>query len=124
MRTILRFAAVVEIATGLGLVVAPGLVVALLVQGDATVLALLLARVLGITLVALGLACWPARGRTEGALAASRGMLTYNSLVALFLAYVGAALKLGGPLLWPVVALHGLVAVLLSWSMGSQARHG
>ena len=43
----------------------------------------------------------------------SRGMLIYNVLVALFLAYLGAVAHMEGVLLWPGVALHAVVAVLL-----------
>ena len=43
-------------------------------------------------------------------------MLTYNALIALYLAYVGTVAHLGGLLLWPAVALHGVVALLLVWA--------
>jgi hypothetical protein len=96
MRKVLFFAAVVEIATSIGLIGVPALVVPLLVEGEISNLVLLVARVLGITLLALGLACWPQRQRTEGGRAAFRGMLAYNGLIALFLAYVGAVLRVCG----------------------------
>ena len=120
MGRILAFAAVVEIGTGMGLIVAPAIVVALLARGEITDLVLLLARVLGITLLALGLACWPKRQKPEGRLAALRGMLAYNGFVALLLAYAGSALRLAGPLLWPTVVLHGVVALLLVWAWPSE----
>jgi hypothetical protein len=113
VRKVLYFAAATEIATGIGFIVAPTIVLPLLVRGEINDLVLLLARVLGITLIALGLAAWPGRQGADGELAGRRGLLTYNALVALFLTYVGAALNLGGPLVWPTVALHGVVALLL-----------
>jgi hypothetical protein len=122
MRKVLCFAAVLEIATSIGLIAVPAFVVPLLIQGDDSTLMLLVARVLGITLLALGLACWPERPRTEGTIAAFRGMLSYNILIALFLVYVGAILRLGGPLLWPSVALHAIVALWLIWSFGPFRR--
>jgi hypothetical protein len=122
MRTILRFAAATEMATGIGFIFAPALVIALLVRGDISDLTSLVARVLGITLLALGLAGWPGRQDADGGMAAFRGLLTYNALVALLLAYVGAVRATGGPLLWPVVAVHGVVALLLVWSVGVVRR--
>jgi hypothetical protein len=44
---------------------------------------------------------------------ALRGMVVYNVMIAGVLGYAGAALHLGGPLLWPAVAIHTVVAVLL-----------
>lgn len=122
MRRILQFAAVTEFATGVGLVAVPAWLVPLLVRGDVNGLAALLARVLGITLVALGLACWPGRQEPEAGLGAFRGMLLYNVSVAALLGYVGAALHLDGPLLWPSVAVHAVVALLLVWSAGAARR--
>jgi hypothetical protein len=40
-------------------------------------------------------------------------MLLYNAGIALFLGYAGAAGPSSGILLWPAVALHAGVAVLL-----------
>jgi hypothetical protein len=60
----------------------------------------------GNVLVALGLTCWPRPQRAEGGSAAFRAMLTYNSLLALYLAYLGTLGHLRGLLLWPAVALH------------------
>jgi hypothetical protein len=45
-----------------------------------------------------------------------RAMLTYNALVALYLAYLGTAGHLQGLLLWPAMALHAIVALLLVWT--------
>lgn len=40
-------------------------------------------------------------------------MFLYNLLIALFLAYLGTVGHYGGILLWPAVALHGVVGLLL-----------
>jgi hypothetical protein len=64
-------------------------------------------------LLALGLACWPSRQRAESDSAAFRAMLTYNLLIALYLAYLATVAHLAGLLLWPTVALHAVVALLL-----------
>ena len=54
---------------------------------------------------------------------AFRAMLIYNVLIALYLAYLGAAEHLGGVLLWPGVALHAIVALLLVWTVAGPGRH-
>ncbi len=121
-RKILAFAAVVEIGTGLGLAVAPAIIVVLLVGAELSGVGLVLGRCFGITLVALGLACWPGRRHTERASPALGGMLTYNVLIALYLAYLGTLGHLRGYLLWPAVALHGVMALLLMWIRRGKRR--
>jgi predicted cobalt transporter CbtA len=57
LRRLLAFCAVVEIGTGIALMIAPEMVAALLVRAQITELATLLGRCMGIALIALGLAC-------------------------------------------------------------------
>lgn len=59
MRKVLIFTAVAEAATGLALLIAPSLVGQLLLGEQLTGIAIPVARVAGIALVALGVACWP-----------------------------------------------------------------
>src|ERR1700751_344814 len=105
MKNALTFAAVAEVATGLSLLIAPSLVVHLLLGEQLTGLAMPVARVAGIALIALGIACWPGPPLV--------GMLTYSALVTLYLAYLGFA-GLSGILLWPVVVLHAILTAVLS----------
>jgi len=114
-RNILAFASVVEAGTGLVLMIDPALVVKLLLGADVSGVGIPLGRCFGIALLVLGLACWPSRQRSENSAPALRAMLTYNLLIALYLAYLGTAGHLGGLLLWPGVALHAVVALLLVW---------
>jgi len=104
MKNVLTLAAVAEAATGLGLLIVPSLVVQLLLGEQLTGVAIPVARVAGIALFALSIACWPGPPLV--------GMLTYSSLVTLYLAYLGFA-GLTGVLLWPAVALHVILTVLL-----------
>jgi len=105
MKNALTFAAVAEVATGLALLIAPSLVVHLLLGEQLTGLAMPVARVAGIALIALGIACWPGPPLV--------GMLTYSALVTLYLAYLGFA-GLSGILLWPAVVLRAILTALLS----------
>ena len=119
---ILAFAAVVEIGTGLLLMISPAIVAALLLGADVSGVATPLGRCFGIAVLALGLACWPRRQHAESGSPAFRAMLTYNVLIALYLAYLGTVGHLWGLLLWPGVALHGVVALLLVWTWRDERR--
>jgi hypothetical protein len=59
MKNALAFAAVAEAATGLGLLIVPSLVVQLLLGEQLTGVAIPVARVAGVALMGLGIACWP-----------------------------------------------------------------
>ena len=106
MKKALIFAAVGEAATGLALLVVPSLVGQLLLGVDLTGIAVPVARVAGIALIGLGVACWPGPPLA--------GMLIYTALVALYLAYLGTAGGSTGVLLWPAVALHAILTALLA----------
>ena len=106
MKRVLIFAAVGEAATGVALLIVPSLVVRLLLGEELTGIAIPVARVAGIALIALAVACWPGTQLV--------GMLTYSAAVTLYLAYVGFAGGLTGILLWPTVVLHAILTVLLT----------
>ena len=78
MKKLLAFAAIAEAATGLALIVVPSLVGWVLLGTELTGVAIPIARVTGIALVGLGVACW----LNWTALC---GMLTYGTLVTLYL---------------------------------------
>jgi hypothetical protein len=105
MRRVLIFAAVGEAATGLALLIVPSLVGLLLLGEELTGIAIPVGRVAGIALIALGVSCWSASPLV--------GMLTYSSAVTAYLAYLGFAGGLAGVLLWPAVALHLVLSLLL-----------
>jgi len=119
---ILAFSAVVEVGTGLALIIDPAIVIALLLGTNEPGTGIPLARFLGIALLALGLACWPSGQRVEHGSKPFQGMLIYNLLVAPFLAYEGTLGHLGGLLLWPGVALHAAVALLLICTWHTERR--
>jgi hypothetical protein len=110
---LLAFSACVESVTGLVLIVDPSLVAWLLLGAELSDSGQAVGRVAGFALVALGLACWPQSNSKNRATAAVRGLLTYNTLVALFFVYVGARREFTGLFLWPAAALHAALAILL-----------
>jgi hypothetical protein len=105
MKNVLTFAAVAEAATGLGLLIVPSLVVQLLLGEQLTAVAIPVARVAGIAIIALAIACWPGPPLV--------GMLIYSALITLFFAYLFFVGGLTGVLLWPAAALHAGLTVLL-----------
>ena len=83
MTKVLIFAAVAEAATGLALLIIPSLVGQLLLGEELSGIAIPVARVAGIAVIALGIACWPGTPLL--------GMLAYSVLVTVYLAYLGFA---------------------------------
>lgn len=105
MKRVLVFAAVGEAVTGAALLLVPSLVAKLLLGEELGGVALPVARLAGIALIALGVACWPGPARV--------GMLVYSATVTLYLAYVGFVSGFTGVLLWPAVILHLIFTALL-----------
>ena len=105
MKRVLILAAAGEAATGAALLIVPSLVGRLLLGEELSGVAIPVARVAGVALIALGIACWPGPPRI--------GMLIYVAVVALYLAYVGVVHDLTGMLLWPAVIVHVVLAALL-----------
>jgi hypothetical protein len=106
MKSALAFAAVSEAATGSALLIAPSLVGQLLLGEPLAGVAVPVARVVGIALIALGIACWPGWPPLLG-------MLIYSALITLYFAYLGSV-DVGGILLWPAVVLHAILTALLA----------
>ena len=110
MKNALAFAAVAETLTGLALVFYPPIVVRLLFGAEITGAAIAVSRIAGVSLIALGLACWPGRVRSAGLF----GMLIYSSLVALYFIGLGVAGECVGKLLWPAAVLHVILTIFLA----------
>ena len=79
------FAALAEAAIGLAFLIVPSLIGWLLLGQELTGVAIPVARVLGIALIALGVACWPGPPLA--------GMLIYGAAVTLYLAYLGSVVN-------------------------------
>jgi hypothetical protein len=118
VRKLLLVAALGEAVTGLTLFVSPAIVVSLLFGGPIDGAGVVISRVAGISLVALGVACRPSDGITR----AIDGMLSYSTLAMLYLAYLGVRGEDVGVLLWPGVAAHAILAGLLVRARLSERR--
>jgi len=72
-----------------------------------------MSRFAGIALVSLGLACWPVRSQQGANLASLRAMLVYSIIATVYLGWLAIAGETIGFLLWPAVALHFVLTLLL-----------
>jgi hypothetical protein len=109
MNYLLAIAAMAEAATGLVLLVDPPMLIHLLFGAEIAGAGVVMSRIAGISLVGLGVACWPG-----GATWPLCGMLTYSSLASLYLLYLGLAGEWVGKLLWPAVVAHAVLTILLA----------
>lgn len=106
MKTLLILAGLAEAATGVALLVVPALVGRLLLGTEPGGVAIPVARVLGIALLALGVGC------SSGSV--WLGMWLYTASATIYLAYLGIGTEWAGALLWPAVAAHAVLTVLLA----------
>jgi len=121
---LLSAAAAIEAALGLALIIYPQAVASLLLGAVLAGAGIAVGRVAGIALLSLGLACWMRR-KDANKTAALVAMLTYNLLVAAYLMYLGFGGELVGILLWPAIAIHAVLTLLLAyvWFNGQHPEH-
>jgi hypothetical protein len=117
MKKLLTVAAVAEAATVAALLIVPSLVGRLLLGAEFAGVASPVARVTGIALLALGVACFP--GST-----ALCGMLTYSLLATPYLLYLAIRGESVGPLLWLAVGLHVIPTFLLAGAWDNVREEG
>ena len=96
---------------GVALIVVPSTVAVLLLGDGLTGTGLTVARVTGVALLALAVSSWMGR-QDQGRSSPLAGMLTYNVLAAIYLAYLGMEGAQVGKLLWPTVVLHAALGLL------------
>jgi hypothetical protein len=118
LNQVLRIVSLAEAATGLALLIVPSVVGALLFGDDLTGLAIPVARVAGISLLSLSVACWFS--------SPVAGMFGYSTAVMLYLGSCGVAegSQNSGVLLWPAVGMHLLISVVLAraWYLKSKGQ--
>jgi hypothetical protein len=115
MKTLQIASAMIELGAGSVLLSYPSVAVALLVGARLEEpAALTVARVCGAALLALGVACWLARGDAQSRAANGlvAAMLFYDVAVAAILAFAAIGNGLHGVALWPAVVLH---TVMSAW---------
>jgi hypothetical protein len=119
MNRLLAVTALIEITTGLALLIVPSIVVLLLLGSPLDAFAAVtLGRVAGVAVLTLGVACWFARGEMQSRIASGlvAAMVIYNLGVALILGTAGIMFHPVAIALWPAVALH---AAMTFWCIMS-----
>jgi hypothetical protein len=113
MKHLLTVTAVIEAGAGLALLAMPVIVVKLLLGADISFATIPLGRVAGVALLALGVACWAARGDAQSR--AARGivaaMLVYNFGAVVVLGATGIWSQTAGIAMWPAVIIHAAMAI-------------
>jgi len=113
MNRLLKLTAIIEAATGLGLIAVPAIVIRLLLNAEISGATVPLSRVAGMSLLALGVASWLASydERSCSARGLVSAILLYDIGAALILASAGICSGFVGIALWPAVILHAAMAV-------------
>ena len=114
MQWAVLIAAVETAATGLLLLISPPLFGRLIFGTEFSAAGEALGRLAGIALLGFGLATWPTPATASEPAAIVRALVIYNLLAAIYLAYLGLVDHLAGVLLWPAVALHLILSILLA----------
>jgi len=123
IRLLFKISAIIEILTGMALLVAPSLVVELLLGDGLSFTGVAVARMLGVGLLAVGVAAWETPQQAVR-LAPRAGLCIYNLGAAVVLAMFGSMGASGGILLWPVVIVHGLIGATMLWVLLYPLRTG
>jgi hypothetical protein len=110
MKWVTTAAAFEAAATGVILLLGPLLFGRLILGAELSEPGQALGRLTGMALLGFALTSWPA----PAAWSVTRAMLAYNLLATIYLGYLGIVGKSVGLLLWPAVALHLLLTLLLA----------
>jgi hypothetical protein len=122
---LLALGGVVETMAAMGLLLVPVAAASLLFQSSLDATGVVVARIAGGGLLALGIACWLARNTPSApaSLGVSWAFLAYNVVAGGTLALAGATLPGAGALVLAAALLHGALAVaLLALLAGHEPR--
>lgn len=120
-RLLFKTSAIVEILTGLALLVVPSLVIELLLGEGLGQTGVAVARVLGVGLLSVGVAAWEAPQQAIR-LAPRAGICIYNVGVGTLLTIFGVLGEFDGMLLWSAAVLHGLIGAAMLRGMLASLR--
>jgi hypothetical protein len=125
MKHLFTATAVIELGTGLALLIAPVITARLLLGAEISGATIAIARVTAAALLGLGVACWFARADVQSL--ASRGIaaaiLLYDFGAVLVLGAAGIQLQTAGINLWLAVALHGAMGIWCAALFWRKATH-
>lgn len=108
-KSLLVVTAIAELGAGLMLLIAPSQVVRFLLgAGLESPETVLLGKIAGSALLAIGLSCWLSRNEPSGLVA---GLLLYNAALVVLFLDAGVIDKMQGLGIWPAVAVHAALAI-------------
>lgn len=108
-KSLLVVTAIAELGAGLALLIAPSLTVRLLLgAGLESPESVLLGKIAGSALLAIGLSCWLGRHQPGGLVA---GLLLYNAALVLLFLDAGLVEKMHGIGIWPAVVVHAALGI-------------
>ena len=112
-KLLLIVTALVEVGTGLALLIAPSFVVELLLgEGLSSPQSLVLGRITGAALLSIGVACcFSSTGEPSGRRGLVGSLLIYNLAVPAILTRAAIADGMRGIAIWPTCALHFGLAI-------------
>ena len=100
-------------ATGLIALINPALFAWLILGAELSDAGRALGRLAGVAMIGAGLSAWWPLSKLPSSSAGVPAVTIYNLLATVYLAYLGIAGQLVGILLWPAVAPHAVLSVLL-----------
>ena len=121
MKTLLFMKAAVEILAGLALIAFPSVAVSLVMGQPLTEpVGIVIGRIAGVAVLALGITCWLARNESQSHAAISLiwALLFYDVSFVLILLSAHLRIALDGIGLWLVVALHSGLGVWSALCLG------
>jgi len=124
LRLLLTLSSGLEILAGLPVLITPAPVVSFLLGSPLDSIGVVLARLFGAGVFALGLACLKARNDvgSPAGLSVSIGITAYNVLAAVVLLWTVAGSGLGGLLLWGAGIVHAVFGVLFLSVLSGTSR--
>jgi len=120
---LLTSSAIIEIGAGLLIILFPSYMLSLVFGLPSNSLAVMLGQITGVALVALGMACWSARGDPGGParLGAVRSITLYNGGAGLFLIVFALSGRAFGIVLWLFALIHLVHALLFAFTLARPA---
>jgi hypothetical protein len=120
-KRVVTFASLVEVVTGLIALIAPMILARLLFDAEIAGVGIIITRILGASLIALGVACWPGPwfAKIPQTLL---GILIYNLIVTFYFGYLGLTAQWVGLLLWPAIVLHAFLTFLICLGLFTSKR--
>ena len=110
-QTLLRVCAAFEIATGVASIANPDFVVREIFGGGSSG-DFAITRAVGVGPLVLGLVCWPSGDDIAARIIWAQ--LAYNLFTAIYLGFLRLAGGFASTLLWPLCALHAVIALMLA----------